>query len=193
MPITQAYKALILDRDGTLNHTGPDDNGGYLLHEQLENDEIDLMPGARQGLEACHNAGIELYVFTQQNCVSKGLIDHDGVEAIHQHIQALLGPNAPITAFYYNTMPGAEDDWSKPGPGMLIALLKDYDLVAEEVLVVGDTVRDHETAIAAGLDYAYVASDKADKAAQSRRKAEATSTPFYDNLHALALDLARQL
>lgn len=176
LPSFRQLRAIIFDRDGTLNGSGPADNGGYILSP----DQLHLLWGVREALNSLYEQGIQLFVFTQQNCVTKGLIDTDGVDSIHAYINELLLP-AQISGFYYNTQADAADDWSKPHPGMLNAILRDYaddGLNASNTLVVGDAVRDAEAAAAAGLPFAFVASDQPEKIA----KAKQTDWPFFNNL-----------
>ncbi|MCC7035869.1 MAG: HAD-IIIA family hydrolase [Alphaproteobacteria bacterium] len=182
LPRLKNLRAVIFDRDGTLNASGSEGNGGYVL----EPAQLAYLPGVETVLKDLHERGILLFVFTQQNCVTKGLIDEQGVDALHDIMQTQIAP-AAYKGFYFNTQACAGEDWSKPGPGMLNAILAAHpELNASNCLVVGDAVRDAESAAAAGLPFAFVASDQKDKTAEAR-KAE---LPFYDNLATLfdALD-----
>lgn len=174
LPKLENLRAVIFDRDGTLNVSGPAENGGYIL----ELSQLSFIEGVEDALKDLHGRGVKLFVFTQQNCVTKGLIDEAGVDAVHAEMNARLAP-AVISGFYFNTQSGAGDDWSKPGPGMLNAILQAYpELNAESCLVVGDAVRDAESAAAAGLPFAFVASDQSEKT----EKAKKTGLPFFENL-----------
>lgn len=177
LPRLSDLRAVIFDRDGTLNASGPDDNGGYILDRV----QMQLLPGVREELVRLHEKGVLMFVFSQQNCVSKGLITEAGVDDVHAKMNADLLP-ASIKSFYFNTQACACKDWSKPGPGMLNAILTAYpELNASNTLVVGDAVRDAESAAAAGLPFAFVKSDQQSKTAEAR----ATGLPFYDSLGAL--------
>lgn len=177
LPRLSDLRAVIFDRDGTLNASGPDDNGGYIL----EPSQMKLLPGVREELVRLHEKGVLMFVFSQQNCVSKGLITEAGVDDIHAKMNADLSP-ASIKSFYFNTQACAGKDWSKPGPGMLNAILATHpELNASNTLVVGDAARDAESAAAAGLPFAFVASDQQSKTAEAR----ATGLPFYDSLGVL--------
>lgn len=174
LPKLENLRAVIFDRDGTLNVSGPAENGGYIL----ELSQLSFIEGAEDALRDLHGRGVKLFVFTQQNCVSKGLIDEAGVDAVHAEMNARLAP-AVIGGFYFNTQSGAGEDWSKPGPGMLNAILQAHpELNAKNTLVVGDAVRDAESAAAAGLPFAFVASDQDEKT----QKAKKTGLPFFESL-----------
>lgn len=182
LPRLKNLRAVIFDRDGTLNASGPESNGGYVL----EPSQLAYLPGVETVLKDLHDRGVLLFVFTQQNCVTKGLIDEQGVAALHDMMQTQISP-AAYKGFYFNTQAGAGDDWSKPGPGMLNAILAAHpELNASNTLVVGDATRDAESAAAAGLPFAFVASDQKDKTAEARK----SGLPFFDNLATLfdALD-----
>ena len=177
LPRLHDIRAIILDRDGTLNASGPESNGGYIL----ELAQLSFLAGVEEALRNLHARGIKLFVFTQQNCVAKGLIDEAGVDAIHAEMNRRLTP-AVIDGFYFNTQKAAGADWSKPGPGMLNAIRAAYSgLNASNCLVVGDAVRDAESAAAAGLPFAFVASDQQEKTAEARE----AGLPFFDSLEAL--------
>jgi D-glycero-D-manno-heptose 1,7-bisphosphate phosphatase len=177
LPRLKNLRAVIFDRDGTLNASGPDSNGGYIL----EPAQLAYLPGVETVLKDLHERGVLLFVFTQQNCVTKGLIDEQGIDALHDMMQTQISP-AVYKGFYFNTQGRAAADWSKPGPGMLNAILVAHpELNASNCLVVGDAVRDAESAAAAGLPFAFVASDQKDKTAEARK----TGLPFFDNLATL--------
>lgn len=182
LPRLKNLRAVIFDRDGTLNASGPESNGGYILDPA----QLVYLPGVQTVLKDLHDQGVLLFVFTQQNCVTKGLIDEQGIDALHDMMQTQIAP-AAYKGFYFNTQACAEADWSKPGPGMLNAILASHpELNAANCLVVGDAVRDAESAAAAGLPFAFVASDQKDKTAEAKK----TGLPFFDNLATLfdALD-----
>lgn len=177
LPTLEQLRAVVFDRDGTLNASGPADNGGYILDVA----QLRLLPGVQPGLRLLHMNHVAIYVFTQQNCVSKQLIDESGVDAIHAELSARVAP-AVICDYYFNTQGRAGKDWSKPGPGMLNAILKDHgELHPGNCLVVGDAVRDAESARAAGLPFAFVESDQPDKAAE----AKATGLPYFSGILSL--------
>jgi D-glycero-D-manno-heptose 1,7-bisphosphate phosphatase len=181
LPRLDQLRAIIFDRDGTLNASGPADNGGYILDPA----QLQLLPGVREELVRLHERGVLMFVFSQQNCVSKGLISESGVDAVHAKMNADLSP-ASIKSFYFNTQACAGRDWSKPGPGMLNAILTAHpELNASNTLVVGDAVRDAESADAAGLPFAFVASDQPSKTEEARK----TGRPLFDNLNSLIKSL----
>ena len=159
-------KAIIFDRDATLNRTtqilragqkAGDQTDGYVLAPG----ELELFPTVKPALALLHRSGILPFVFTQQNCIGKGLVSEDQVREIHVHMNCLLGPEAAVEGFYLAwNMPGQPDSpRAKPAPAMILEILSDYGLDKSEVLVVGDSMRDYQSALNAGTAYAWVKDD----------------------------------
>lgn len=176
------YKAVIFDRDGTLNRTtnllrsgqlagAPTD--GYVLHPT----ELELLPQAAQAITILRRNSVLPFVFTQQNCIAKGLVTLADVEAIHTHMNALLGPEAQIEAFYIASSP--QHARAKPSPVMIEEILQAYDLSAHEVVVLGDSLRDCKAAQAAGVDFIWI---KDDLGRVSQQAMLATGYPIYDDV-----------
>ena len=152
-----AVKALILDRDGTLNKWQNKESHGYVLTP----DEMELLPFVKEGLELAHANNILLFVFTQQRCVNKGLINTKTLNNIHTQMQNLLGVQAPIEKIYY--CPHLADEGcncSKPKPGMILNILEEYNLKPEEVIVMGDAIRDWQSAQNANTPFVFIQSEK---------------------------------
>jgi D-glycero-D-manno-heptose 1,7-bisphosphate phosphatase len=180
-------KAVILDRDGTLNRTTDilrpgqkpgDKTDGYVLSPE----ELQLFPAVKPALALLRKNNILPFVFTQQNCITKGLITEDGVHAIHARMNTLLGPEAAIEEFHLAT----EGPRAKPSPAMILEIMEKYGYAKDEVLVVGDSKRDHQSALAAGVPYVWV---RDDKKRVSEEDMKATGCPVFDNVLEMAENL----
>lgn len=180
------YKAVVFDRDATLNCTtqilragqaAGDKTDGYVLARE----ELVLFPAVKPALEALRKAGILPFVFTQQNCIGKGLIDAAGVEDIHAHMNGLLGPDAQVEKFYLAwSVPGqAEDPRAKPSPAMIFEIMSEYNLAPQHVLVAGDSMRDYKSARAAGVDFVWI---RDDLQRVSEAEMQATGCAVYDDV-----------
>lgn len=187
------YKAVIFDRDATLNRTtqilragqtAGDATDGYVLAPH----ELDLFPAVRPALAALRAQGILPFVFTQQNCIGKGLVNADDVAAIHAHMNRLLGDAAAVEKFYLAwSIPGqAEDPRAKPSPAMIVEMMQEYGFAPRDVLAVGDSMRDYKSARAAGVDFVWIRDDL-------RRVSEAdmqsTGCKIYDDVQAMVRDI----
>lgn len=181
-----AYKAVVFDRDSTLNVTTQilragqkpgDATDGYVLSP----DEMQLFPSVVPALTALRAQGVRLFVFTQQNCIGKGLITAEQVEGIHHYMNGLLGPAAAIEKFYYAwNKPGqGEDPRAKPSPAMLLEIMQDHGFTAADVLVVGDSKRDYKAAVAAGMDFVWIRDDLRRLPEEEMRQ---TGCPVFDDV-----------
>ncbi len=188
------YRAVILDRDGTLNRTtqilragqqAGDPTDGYVLAPH----ELALLPKVPEALAALRHKGLRLFVFTQQNCIGKGLATTADIDAIHRHMNNLLPADARIEAFFvaYSTPGQPDSPRAKPSPAMINEILEYTGLTAQEVLVVGDSLRDCAAARAAGCDFAWVRDDLGRVSAADMT---ASGYPVYDSVFALAENIA---
>lgn len=177
-----SYKAVIFDRDGTLNRTTQilragqqptDPTDGYVLSP----DELELLPTAVQAVALLRQNGILPFVFTQQNCIYKGLVAADVVDDIHVHMNSLLGQHAQIEAFYVASSP--DDPRAKPAPTMIHEIMAAYDLAPYEVVVLGDSRRDCQAAQAAGVDFIWI---RDDLARVSEDEMTASGYPVFDDV-----------
>lgn len=188
-----AYKAVVFDRDSTLNvttqilRTGQkpgDPTDGYVLSPE----ELALFPSVKPALTSLRAQGLRLFVFTQQNGIGKGLVTPAEIDAIHAHMNMLLGADAAIEKFYYAwSVPGQPvDPRAKPSPAMLFEIMQEHGFKAAEVLVAGDSKRDYAAAMAAGMDFVWIRDDL-------RRVAEAdmqkTGCRVYDDVAEMVRDL----
>lgn len=186
-------KAVIFDRDATLNKTTQilragqqpgDATDGYVLSPG----ELELFPAVRPALALLRRRGIKPFVFTQQNCIGKGLVSAEGVHAIHAHMNEQLGSDARIEKFYlaWNVKGAPASARAKPSPAMIHEIMAEYNLKPEEIIVAGDSLRDYKSAKAAGVAFVWV---RDDLRRVSEEEMRATGCPIYDDVKAFADDL----
>ncbi|MFI4956283.1 MAG: D-glycero-beta-D-manno-heptose 1,7-bisphosphate 7-phosphatase [Gammaproteobacteria bacterium] len=135
---------IILDRDGVINHDSP--------HFIKSPDEWIPIPGSMEAIAALKKAGFAVAVCTNQSGVGRGYYDEAMLALIHAKMIAELDSYgyAFDAIVYCPHLPEAGCDCRKPKPGMVHALLKQFDVVASDTWVVGDSFRDLEAGIAAG-------------------------------------------
>lgn len=186
-------KAVIFDRDATLNKTtqilragqqAGDKTDGYVLSPV----ELELFPAVKPALTMLRQRGVKPFVFTQQNCIGKGLVTVEEVNAIHDHMNDVLGRDARIEKFYlaWNTPGEPHNARAKPSPAMIHEIMAEYTLKPEELLVAGDSMRDYKSAKAAGVGFIWIRDDLNRVAEEDMR---ATGCPIYDDVQAFARDL----
>ncbi len=156
------HRAVFLDRDDTLiattEATRETDHPGDLFDPVL----VSLLPGVRESCAELKRAGLKLIIITNQACIARGIATVEQVEAVNDRIRSLL-PDAAggslIDAVYYCPYhPTAVDpkyridhEWRKPRPGMIHAAAKEQGIDLQSSWLVGDSPRDVEAGIAAGM------------------------------------------
>jgi D-glycero-D-manno-heptose 1,7-bisphosphate phosphatase len=144
--------AAFFDRDGVINL-----DHGYVGTP----DRFELVPGAAAALRACREAGLLVFVVTNQSGVARGCFTEADVDAVHAHMRALLErqgagvddlrfcphlPDASVAAY------ARACSWRKPGPGMILDLARAWDVDLPASFLVGDKASDMEAAAAAGVE-----------------------------------------
>ena len=142
--------AIFLDRDGTIN-----DEVGYLDSA----DKLRIIPAAFEAVRLINASSMKAVVITNQAGVAKGLFTEEFVREINGQIQsAFLAQGALINRFYFCPHHPTEGidpyrlicDCRKPEPGLLIQAAVDLNIDLARSYVIGDRLRDIETAHRAG-------------------------------------------
>ncbi len=142
--------AIFLDRDGTIN-----EEVGYLDSA----DKLRIIPAAFEAVRQINASGMKAVVITNQAGVAKGLFTEEFVREINRQIQSsLLAQSALIDRFYFCPHHPTEGigpyrlicDCRKPEPGLLLQAAFDLNIDLARSYVIGDRLRDVETAHRAG-------------------------------------------
>ncbi len=143
--------ALLLDRDGVLNH----DRGWVGSRAQWE-----WIAGAKAAVRLATAAGFHVFVVTNQSGVARGLYTEDDVGTLHRWMgDELRGAGGTVDDIRYcpfhpeAVVPRyrAVSDWRKPAPGMILDLIRRWELEPQRCLLIGDHPRDLAAATAAGV------------------------------------------
>lgn len=142
--------ALFLDRDGTIN----------IEEEYLSDpDRVELIPGSAEAIREANEAGLRVFVVTNQSGVARGLHSEADILAVHRRLEELLSVRgARLDALYY--CPHHPDAGSppyrkvcrcrKPKTGMLEQAVKTFGIDLASSFIVGDKCTDIETGKNAG-------------------------------------------
>jgi D-glycero-D-manno-heptose 1,7-bisphosphate phosphatase len=144
-------RALFLDRDGVLNV----DHGWVGTRDRWE-----WVPGALDAIRGATDRGWHVFVVTNQSGVARGHYSEADVEALHawaaEQARKAGGtvddvrfcpyhPEAPLAAYRQVS------DWRKPAPGMILDLLRAWEVDPARAVLVGDQASDLAAAAAAGV------------------------------------------
>ena len=137
--------AVFLDRDGVINRDRPD----YVKSWE----EFEFLPGVQDAFRVLALGPRQIVVVSNQSCIGRGLVSRETVDEIHARMtEAVRRSGGRIDAVYYCPHRPDEDcPCRKPRPGLILkaALELDIDLAAS--WMVGDDLKDLETAKAAGV------------------------------------------
>jgi D-glycero-D-manno-heptose 1,7-bisphosphate phosphatase len=143
---------LFLDRDGVINV----DHGYVGSRERFE-----WMPGAREAIAAATSAGWHVFVVTNQSGIARGHYTETEMQALHGWMTdeirraggtvddlrfAPFHADATIEAYRHPAHP-----WRKPAPGMLLDLIRAWQIDPARAVLVGDQDSDLAAATAAGV------------------------------------------
>jgi D-glycero-D-manno-heptose 1,7-bisphosphate phosphatase len=130
---------VLVDRDGTLNVQRP---GGYVLTPA----DMELLPGAAEGLARLQEAGFGLVVVSNQAPVARGWIDEAELDRINARLLDLLDAEGVTVDGIYCCPHDTPDGCGcrKPAPGLLVRAARDHGFSLDEAFVVGDKASDIE-------------------------------------------------
>lgn len=142
--------AVFLDRDGTIN-----EEVGYLDRAE----KLRIIPAAFEAVRLINQSGMDAVVVSNQAGVAKGLFTENFVHEINALIQkALAKKDARIDAFYFcphHPTEGTDPyrricNCRKPAAGLLHQAALDLNIDLSQSYLIGDRLRDVETAHRAG-------------------------------------------
>ena len=144
MPTSPASRrAIFLDRDGTITI-----DTGY----PSDPDEVELLPGAADGLRTLRDRGWALVLVSNQSGVGRGMITPEQAQAVHDRLMdELRATGVQFDGAYY--CPHAPDDaceCRKPRSGLLRRAASELRIDLARSVMVGDRQSDVEAGRGAG-------------------------------------------
>jgi D,D-heptose 1,7-bisphosphate phosphatase len=122
-------------------------------------ENLELMPGAAEGVRAINRSGRLAVVITNQPVVARGECSETGLRQIHNRLEWLLGEShAYLDAIYYcphhpdSGFPGERADLKiacecrKPATGLLEAATRDLNIDVRRSWMIGDREGDMQAA-----------------------------------------------
>ena len=138
---------LLLDRDGTLIVHVP-----YIRNPE----QVRPVPGAAAKLAEARRLGWRTAIVTNQSGVARGYYGWEEFAAVQERTWDLVGPVDAIYAC--PDLPGPSL-FRKPAPGMILAAIRDLNLIPSESVVVGDSTGDLAAGRAAGIARGWLVPD----------------------------------
>ena len=152
--------AIFLDRDNTLTV-----DEGY----NFEIAKFQWVRGAAAALKAFHDAGIPVFIVTNQGGIGRGFFSIEDMQNFHQHLlmmtQSIGGKIADIAYCPHHPLAVTEAlktpcRCRKPEPGLLFDLAEKWQLDLRRSVMVGDRSSDVEAGQRAGChSYLFDAGD----------------------------------
>ncbi len=143
-------KLVVLDRDGVINH----DRGDALMSPK----DFEPIDGSLAAIARLNQAGIKVAVATNHSGVARGLMDIDVLHNIHQRMTTLLqqvGGHFDLVAFCPHS-DANQCSCRKPAPGMLYSIIERLNIEPANAVLVGDSLKDVQAAMAAAIQPALV-------------------------------------
>jgi len=155
MHLRNPRPAIYLDRDGVLNH-----HVNNLAHP----DQFELLPGVARTIRRINQSEHLALVVTNQPAIAKGMTTFEQVVEVHRKLESLLGEqHAKLDAIAFcphhpdRGFPGeiaelkGPCECRKPATGMICRLAEKYHVDLANSFLIGDSGRDLECAVAAGM------------------------------------------
>jgi len=137
-------KLLVLDRDGVINRESKD---------FIRKPEQWLpLPGSLEAIASLARAGWTIAVASNQSGLGRGYFDEATLEDIHAKMRSAVAAAGGELGrvVYCPHHPDAGCACRKPQPGLLNQLSTIYAVPTSEMIVVGDSLRDIDAALAVG-------------------------------------------
>lgn len=139
--------AVFLDRDGVINYKGKD---RYVNNVE----DMKVIPETAFAIKKLNDAGIKVFVVTNQAGIEKGFLDEKGLALIHNEMNKQLSEyNAHVD--YIKYCESSIGFRRKPNPGMFLELKNENYIDLYNSIMIGDEITDKEAGINAGIENSY--------------------------------------
>jgi len=145
-------RLLLIDRDGTINEKPP--RGEYVARWE----DFKLIDATVDAMAQLAEKGFQFAIVTNQAGVARGLVEPAELDRIHAGMVATLADRG-ITVVDIFVSPHHWDEESfdrKPNPGLFFKASQDLRFRLDQVVYVGDDLRDCQAAANAGCGMVYI-------------------------------------
>ena len=165
---------VLLDRDGVINH----DSDDFIKSPE----EWLPIEGSLEAIALLNEHGYKVVVITNQSGLARGLFDTAMLEKIHAKMQRMTAEKGGKIDAIYFCPHGPDDDCNcrKPKPGLLESFASDKNVNLSGMAVIGDSLRDIQSAQAVGASPILV---KTGKGQQTLHKNPHLNIPVFENLY----------
>ncbi|AIL33002.1 D-glycero-beta-D-manno-heptose 1,7-bisphosphate 7-phosphatase [Basilea psittacipulmonis] len=138
-------KLIVLDRDGVINV----DRLDYVKTV----DEWEPLLGSLEAIAALSRHDWKISIATNQSGIGRGYYGLEDFLAMNEKMNQLLTPlgGKVDSIFFCPHVPEDHCACRKPLPGMLLDIIKRYEIDPSNVPMVGDSLRDLQAAVAGGF------------------------------------------
>ena len=149
-------RAVILDRDGTLNERPP--QAQYVMSWE----EFRWLPGVIEALQLLIEADYKLILASNQPGIGRGMMTEGDLENLHTAMRDDLSQHGVSLDAIYHCPHGWDDGCycRKPSPGLLFQAQRDFHLNLTNTIFIGDDPRDQQAGEAAGCITDLVSKDR---------------------------------
>lgn len=183
---------IVLDRDGVIN----EDSHKYIRSLA----DWRPIPGSIAAIAALSKAGFTIAVATNQSGLSRGFLDLEDLEAIHDRLREQVEEEGGQIAgiFYCPHLPQEGCNCRKPATGLLEEIETELGESPRGAIFIGDSHSDLQAARAYGCQPMLVKTGKGSATASGLQGgqlalADCQSVPIYDDLAAAARDILQLL
>lgn len=140
-------RAVLLDRDGVINVDSPD----YILTPE----QWQPISGSLRAIARLTAAGIPIALISNQSALARGMLNQQTFDAIHARMMTMIEAAGGHLEHVFYCPHGPDDgcDCRKPLPGMIQSALVALGMqdMPQQVVMIGDSLRDVQSALAAGI------------------------------------------
>jgi len=172
-------KLIILDRDGVINQ----DSDNFIKSA----DEWQPIAGSLEAMGKLCQAGYTLVVATNQSGIARGLYSLETLHAMHKKMAKLLDQyGGHVDAIFYCPHGPKENcNCRKPKSGLFDDISARYQQPLQNVIAIGDSLRDLQAAMSAGAKPVLVKTGKGERVLAEGLPETCKQVPIFNDLAAV--------